>query len=275
MSQNLHIVSVATEQKFYMKYLISSIKNNNGELVILGYNQKWQGFNWRNILMKDYLKKLDPNDIVCFIDGYDVFCLRDLRLLKAKFIEIIQREKAKIIVGYDNIKNFMDSIVVPIGYGKCKNTSLNAGTYIGYVKDILNMIDKIFVIDNNITADDQVLLTKFCNSNKDYIYIDIKNELFLTLSDKLKDISNYLTITNNNEVIYNNNKPFFLHTPSSFFDILLKKLGYKIDDSISKAIIDKHYIKNPISRYINYLIFNIDIISIIIFLLLLLIIFYK
>ena len=44
MSQNLHIVSVATEQKFYMKYLISSIKNNNGELVISALYEEVSSF---------------------------------------------------------------------------------------------------------------------------------------------------------------------------------------------------------------------------------------
>ena len=64
----IYLSTVATEEKLYMKYLIESIKKNNGELKILGYGEKWQGFNWRNLLMKQYLETLDKNDIVCFMD---------------------------------------------------------------------------------------------------------------------------------------------------------------------------------------------------------------
>ena len=40
-----------------MQYLEDSIKKNNGELIILGYGHKWEGFNWRNKLMIDFLEK--------------------------------------------------------------------------------------------------------------------------------------------------------------------------------------------------------------------------
>jgi len=54
-NSSLHIITVATEIKYYMPYLIESIKKNNNELVILGLNMKWLGFNWRFKMMKEYL----------------------------------------------------------------------------------------------------------------------------------------------------------------------------------------------------------------------------
>lgn len=251
----IYLSTVATEEKLYMKYLIESIKKNNGELKILGYGEKWKGFNWRNLLMKEYLKTLDKNDVVCFIDGYDVLCLRNLSHLVDKFIEIQKREQCKIIVAYDRVLNPIDNFFVSLYFGKCNNISLNAGTYIGYVGDILEMINLVFIENNDVNADDQVLLTKVCNLNKGIIYIDVKNEIFLTISDRLTDISNNLIVNENKEVIYNNNKPFFLHCPGSYFDELLIKLDYDYDENINKEIYKRYYQKFPYMRYIDIFLF--------------------
>jgi hypothetical protein len=58
-------------------------------------------FVWRFKLMIDYLEKLDENDIVCFVDGYDVICTRNLNELVDEFVKIKNKTNCKIIVGYD------------------------------------------------------------------------------------------------------------------------------------------------------------------------------
>ena len=100
---DLHIVTVATESKFYLPYLVESCKKNGKELEILGFGEKWQGFTWRFKLMIDYLENININDIVCFIDGYDVICTRNLNELKENFIKLKNETNSKIIVGYDQI----------------------------------------------------------------------------------------------------------------------------------------------------------------------------
>lgn len=52
----LHIVTVATESKYYFPYLVESCKKYGKELEVLGYGEKWKGFNWRFKLMIEYLK---------------------------------------------------------------------------------------------------------------------------------------------------------------------------------------------------------------------------
>ena len=44
---NLHIVTVATHSDYYFPYLKESFKKNGKELTVLGYGEKWKGFNWR------------------------------------------------------------------------------------------------------------------------------------------------------------------------------------------------------------------------------------
>jgi hypothetical protein len=47
------IITVATKSDYYFPYLKESIKRNGSELIVLGYNEVWQGFNWRFSYSRD------------------------------------------------------------------------------------------------------------------------------------------------------------------------------------------------------------------------------
>ena len=251
----LHIVTVATDSKYYFPYLIRSCKRNGKELEVLGFGEKWQGFTWRYELMIEYLKSIPENDIVCFIDGYDVVCTRDLNELKEAFIKIKNQNNCKIIVGNDKIQNnFLFKFFHNIFFGKCNNISINAGTYIGYSKDILYILEKINSNKNEDDKDDQILLTNYCINNPNDIYIDIDSKLFLTMLYPLTDLDKHVEIKNN-KLIYNNNKPFFIHAAGhGFLDNILIKLNYNYNDNIKKEYYNEilkkipHYIKNFIKN---------------------------
>jgi hypothetical protein len=243
--ENLHIVTVATDSEYYFPYLVESCKRNGKELTVLGYGEKWKGFTWRFRLMLDYLKELSDYDIVCFIDGYDVICIRNLNELIDEFIKIKNETNCKIIVGHDKIikdtiyhyYNYLNNLN---NFGQCKNISINAGTYIGYVIDLLEILQNIYNLNPNDTADDQILLIKYCNiSNNNDISIDTDNKLFLTL-DKPNAEIDYLIQVNNNEIIYNNNKPFFIHAPGeTYLDNTIRLLGYDLNNSINNSLRSK------------------------------------
>jgi hypothetical protein len=225
---NLHIVTVATESKYYFPYLVESCKRNGSTLVVLGYGDEWKGFNYRFKLMIDYLKKLPPNDIVCFVDGYDVLCVRDLNELSSEFIKIKNKTNCKIIVAKDTMTNSVFSYIGALIFDQCKNTNINAGTYIGYASELLNIVETIYQNNPDNSNDDQILLTQYCKNNENIFHIDEKNELFFTQLTFLDEIDKYLTI-NNKDVFVNNENPFFIHAPSGFFDNLIIKLGYGYD----------------------------------------------
>ena len=190
----LHIITVATEQKYYLPYLIESCRKNGEELEIIGMGEKWEGFNWKYKKMIDYLKSLPRNDIVCFVDGYDVFCCRNLHDLIPEFLKIKQEQNCKIIVGHDK-----PSILLSLNslfFGKCKNNLINSGTYIGEVSDILNIIQKIYDLNPRNDADDQVLMVQYCNLNPNDFYIDTNNQLFLALVYPLENLDKYTNIDN-------------------------------------------------------------------------------
>jgi len=230
MNDDLHIVTVATESRYYFPYLVESCRKHGKELEILGYGQKWEGFNWRFKLMIEYLETLDDDDIVCFIDGYDVICTRNLNELKNTFLKLYHEKKCKIIVGYDNIShtNFINKLLVKIYFGTCNGISLNAGTYIGFTKDLLQIIKQIRNLNDKNNADDQMLMTKYCSLNDSIFHIDKNNDIFLTLDHPLNEIDSLVNISaSDRKVSYNNTFPFFLHGPgSTYLDNIIQKLGY-------------------------------------------------
>ncbi len=225
---NLYIITVATQSKYYFPYLIESVKKNNNKLKVLGFNQEWKGFNWKFNLMKTELNSYKLDDIVCFVDGYDVMCVRDLNLLINEFIKIKQRENCKIIAGFDNVPNKINKIITNLYFtNNINEIVINSGTYIGYVKDILDILN---TLDQDASADDQILLNKYNKNHPGDIFIDINNELFLTVGNALSDIKKYTIIENNTVYGLNKMKPFFIHAAGcGFLDNIIIDLGYKYD----------------------------------------------
>lgn len=263
----MHIVTVVTESQYYFPYLMDSCKKNGQELTILGYGEKWLGFNWRLTKMINFLKQLPEHDIVCVVDGYDVICTRHLNELEDEFIKIKNRTNCKLIVSKEILYGF-NSVIGYFFFGKCKQENLNAGTYIATAGDMLNIITKVYNLNPKDNADDQVLLTKYCNSSED-IYIDTHNEIFLSISHSLTDLYQYVE-HKNGLFYYNNNAPFFVHAPGSgILDTMVEKLGYgkcKIKKQLKLNIFNKktlHFMFHPITLgyfvsfcFVLFLLFN-------------------
>ena len=181
----------------------------------------------------------------------------------------------KIIIGEDkllldkySIKQNLNNIFMKyIIFGKCNNKSLNAGTYIGYVYDLLIILQNIYNLMPYDIADDQVLFTKYCKLYNKDIYIDINNELFLTIGTPYEHCDKYIIIKDN-KLSYNNNYPFFLHGPGeTYLDNVIVKLGYNYNEKICDKLLKKSYEKLYF-RIINniYILISIGIIIIIVIL---------
>lgn len=245
------VITVATNSKHYLPYLKESVKRNGGELVILGYNQEWTGFSLKYSLMINYLKQLDKNEIVCFVDGYDVICCRNLNELTNEFIKLKNQYNCKIVVGEDKlemgyIKNNFFRLANEIKYGSCNSKYLNSGTYIGHANDVLKIISHIYKITNSNTSDDQVLMVKYCKKNSDDFYIDTESKIFLTVSNHFNEIDHLVKINNNN-LYYKNSKPFFIHGPgSTYLDNILNKLGYDNDNGVIKKELQTDFYKKQV-----------------------------
>jgi hypothetical protein len=265
---SLYIVTVITHSDYYLPYLIESCKKNGYELVLLGYGKKWEGFNWRFKLVLDFLNKLNDNDIVCFIDGFDVISCRNLKELPFVFNNMKSKYNFKIIVGEHKIvennllKYYINKSILKMYFLECNKKSLNAGTYIGNVKDLKEILNKIYNLDSNNNADDQILLTKYCINNPNDIYIDVNNEIFLTLQNGYQEIDDLLKF-NNNMIEYNKHNPFFIHAAGeTYLDNVIIKLNYhydynnRINNKLFKNRLNKFFfrIKNANIIYVIFII---------------------
>jgi hypothetical protein len=134
-----------------MKYLLASAKENNVQIEIIGLGKPFN-FLSKITLLRDFLSELptDENPIVCFTDAYDVFYVSNLDTIKAKFLSLnssivwsveryyshqLQKDKAF----YDNLSRCTNS---PYKY-------INTGTFIGYKKNLLELMNDICVSIEN------------------------------------------------------------------------------------------------------------------------------
>lgn len=233
----MKLVTVATSSEYYFPWLKQSCQRFNQEITVLGWGQPWKGFVWRFKLMLQYLQTLSPNEIVCFIDGYDVIMLRPLHEMETLFKETVQGTDYKIIVGHEDIKTFYNKIGSILVFGQCKNKPLNAGTYVGYAHELHALLKEMYDSDSvTDKTDDQILLSKYCRNNANKIMIDVNSKFFATIVHK--EIYPFITIKNN-EVIYKNTKPFFLHAPAlGCLNKVIKQLGYPFTLEDEKIIQD-------------------------------------
>jgi len=254
------LVTVATDNKGYFKWLEESCKRYNVNLIKLGWEKKWEGYSWKFTLMIDFLKSVDENELIIFIDGYDVLLLRPLDDIENLFNTIIQISNKKIIISSENNHNNLGMYIGSMIYfSNCKSFQINSGTYMGRAKDLLMILNTISNSSNFADyKDDQELMTINCRNNKDIYYIDNDNNIFLVITDPLKDIftNNELKINNNKTITFNSSNPYFIHTnANTLMDGLILNLGYEITNNEIKN--NYNYFKNNLfkTKLLNYTLF--------------------
>jgi hypothetical protein len=137
--------------------------------------------------MIDYLKTIDPNELVIFIDAYDVMMLRPLDDIEEYYNNIIKMNKCKIIISEDKAIPFYQEFIGKVYFDDYKSVRLNAGSYLGKALDILEILSNISKNIND-DDDDQILFTQYYKNNPDQFYIDTSNIFFVTRINHLDDI---------------------------------------------------------------------------------------
>ena len=139
MTSLIHFVTIGSDEK-KMEYLKKSanIKNLNITYITI----KWRGFIDKIMYMIHFIKDYNDNDIVCFIDAYDVI-VSNIDDIYKKFIDYncnILFSSEFICFPYSNIEKY-NILEKDIKY----NTNfkyLNSGGYIGYKKNLYKLIDR-------------------------------------------------------------------------------------------------------------------------------------
>lgn len=196
------IVTVATHEYGYMKWLKESCLRNNSELTILGEGLEWKGYSMRYELMKTFLEGQDDRDVICFIDAYDVIVHKDMSGFYSEFKETCDKTNCKIICGYFD-ENFFEGLLSPlniisktwgeVAFNSSSSSHINGGTYAGFVKELKEMLELLvdFKLKNN-EPDDEYIINTLYSEGKLQIYIDVKSNFFKNINPRdLVDRSDY------------------------------------------------------------------------------------
>jgi hypothetical protein len=226
----LKIATVATHTDGYFPALKRICEKNKCHLDIIGFGQKWGGWDWRTNKIINYLQKCKMSDIVMLIDGFDVLVISTPEEIIEKFKKMscnVLFSCSHISRGQpDNDSFTYKNIAFPSikKYFKSEHDFiLNAGTIMGYSKHLLQLYlqiqrqQKIRCIN-----DDQILLNSMNLSFLKY-NIDFDSNIFWIWEiDRIVDYGNML-ITNetysnsttrykNGRVIFSNgNQPCVVH----------------------------------------------------------------
>jgi hypothetical protein len=166
-----YLITYATHEERYFKFLKNRVHK------VLGFGKKWNGFHDKVKAVIEFCDSVNPDDIVCFVDGFDSMILgTDEEILKAyKSIGqelVFSKEKT---IPDTAISNYSMNKI----FGKpCIDTKLNSGLYIGPAKIISN-----FWRDMKPGEDDQRYA---CAKHP---YVDHENRLFYNYSKEDKDVT--------------------------------------------------------------------------------------
>jgi hypothetical protein len=198
MLMSIEIITVATHKEGKFEELIHNIYNI--PIKVLGFGQKWTGFNMKNKLIYDYIQHMPDNKIIIFLDGFDTEIKSHIKVAITRF----KKNNYKLVFSKEvGSQIFYAEKMV---FNKCRNNLIgNCGLYMGYVKYL-----KIFLYEalKNKCQDDQVVMNNLCKKFN-FIDIDEKEEIF----QNLKIVNNYKY----------NNKAIFIGFPGT---ISLKR-GYR------------------------------------------------
>lgn len=182
-------------------------------------------------LIRKYYASLDPEEIVCFIDAYDVIILQDSDVIEKRFLDT----GARIVVAQDyNVDPYDEFFARFFWFGTCNNIRVNAGTYIGYASDILWMLDTMCSLNGctkDDKLDDQKMMTQVCSLVPYRFHIDSDRNIFLCICYRDDMRLAGITVDNQRQVLYKGMiDPCILHgAGKANLDSVIARLGYNIN----------------------------------------------
>lgn len=260
----LHVTTVATHSERYFPALLASCSRFGIDLQVLGYKRRWEGYAFKFRLMLQFLASLPPDDIVMFVDAFDVALLQPPDVILERFLE----SGAQILVASDQGEPYMAAHPNPVVRFFVRrlfpqvtpNVWINTGSYMGFagaIHDLLRAVERDNAGGFAAVGDDQAMLAKFCASHPGWIDVDERCRIFLTLYGghpltlsneiRLGKRTDIRVVRDDNDVPWLMNTgtgtlPAVVHGPcDTRLDEVLEALGYDLDESIKSYTTWDHY----------------------------------
>ena len=193
--KNFHVISVATVSA-EADDLVKSAKAHDIDVELLGVGESWEGGvmadgpggGHKVHYLRSRLRNVNDNDIIMFVDGYDV-------IINDNETELINRFKqfgADVVFGAEPLVWPDQSLEHEFPLVHTRNRYLNSGGFIGRAKVIKEMLRK----DINKADDDQLYYQRIFLSRQFNIKLDVENYIFQCVSAT----AHALSVSDNNQV---------------------------------------------------------------------------
>lgn len=182
-----------------------SRKSFTEECVNLWQCEKWQGFTQRVHRVMDWLRTVNNEEIICFVDGYDVQIFGTPKQIEERYLSmkvdgVLFMSEATCYPYPEYTDRFPSA---PFRY-----RYINAGSYIGRAGDILTLFDAMRFERIPAKFNDQAILTDYYLANPQSFTLDTKCELFQNLCDSHQDIERIKGVYTNT---LTNTRPLIFH----------------------------------------------------------------
>jgi hypothetical protein len=139
------------------------------QVKVLGWGKPWKGFMDKFNGVLDYIKTVEDDTIIIFVDGFDSW----VNGSSEKAVELFKQSGSGLIVSLDIHPR--GSLLNKNIFGTCKDGFVaNSGMYMGYAWCIREVLESIVV---KTCKDDQVTLNEVCGKF-DFLDIDTDKTIF-------------------------------------------------------------------------------------------------
>lgn len=204
----VHVVTFANKNNAgFINFQKSFERFRGWDLHIIGKKVAWKGWITRMTHYRDYARKTDPNEILVFLDAFDVVCIRDSDNFEKNF----QDANKKYVFGCERVCNTMATCKKPVRWQKVNhvyNFFVNGGCIIARAKDIAYMWE--WCIQNKHTKDDQVALGYFMDAHPHDIVLDTRHTFIFNDLFGKSDLS-----IQDNKIMWDEQRlhAYFIHFP--------------------------------------------------------------
>lgn len=163
----VRVITVATHDEGYFSALAESCHRAGMPLTVLGWGERWRGFNWKFNLVRDHLRTLPPAAMVVFVDAFDVVVLQDSAETLRRYRALTGGGDGRVVFSVDNpTANPIMDVVGRMAFSRCGTRIINTGVYMGPAARVIEVLDVVDGRDDRY--DDQKLMNWACRDNADF-----------------------------------------------------------------------------------------------------------
>jgi hypothetical protein len=245
----IRVVCVSTSMRNELVTLQKSAEHLNLKFDILGMGTPWHGLGSKITLLWDYLKDVDDNEILLFVDAFDVLLLPDALDIRNRFADSFTGSKVVLSGEKECSPDKSSRVAFPyLDYDK-PFQFLNSGSYIGLVKHIKLMLADVsedirahhaFTGASPLALDDQRWFTRYYLRNPGVAGMDVDGVMFHTLHDigpdefTVKKDSNGVVLGMDSNVTHGS--PCLLHGNANGLSTLHVLVDRLIDEGFPKGV---------------------------------------